>query len=191
MRFGKKCVVTFLIFNLTACAGFQAQPLPPVPVETTAKLRERILEMKKEKIEIPEALPAGRPPAELDCQPSQSTPGIYICKGNPKNFTGGPGLFFAFEGSAQDLARKLESERLLRELVTVIRARMDLRDVMVMALLDTLDTALMMAEEYRTIAVVRGSEIERMRQEKILDRITLLIPIIGLAAGMFMLGVGK
>jgi hypothetical protein len=100
----------------------------------------------------------------------------------------GPGLFFSYSGPAEELGKKLASERLLRELVTIIKARMDLRDAMLLAVLDTLEASLMMAEEYRAIAVIRGEEIDRLRQEKLIDRITMMIPIIGLAAGIFLVG---
>jgi hypothetical protein len=47
-----------------------------------------------------------------------------------------------------------------------------------------LDTMALMAEEYRTIAVVRGDEIARLQRDRIIDRFTLLIPVFGIGAGI-------
>lgn len=185
----KRFACIFLISNLLlGCAsGPPMRQLPPVNTDVAAKLRERIERL--EKVELPPPVkPAFPPPAELDCKPL-SEPGAYLCKGDPARMGKGGGLFFAFDGSAQDLSRKLASERLLWEMVEVLRTRMDLRDQTMLALLDALETSLFMAEEYRAIAAIRGEEVDRMRHEKLMDRLVMLIPIIGLAAGVFFLGI--
>ena len=188
-----KCATRFacigLIFSLllSGCAsGPQLKDPPPVPTDVAARLRTRLDALRAEKIEIPPEIKAGPPPVEFDCRPF-GDPGFYMCKGKPGLKEGG-GLYFAYDGPAQDLMKKLASERVLRELLQVIRSRVEMRDLTLAAVLDALETSLAMAEEYRAIAVFRGDEIERLRQEKLIDRITMMIPIIGLAAGIFMLG---
>ena len=187
-RFVKKSICIGLLTSLLAgCAsGPPMRQLPPVQTDVAAKLRERIERL--EKIELPPPVETKfLPPAELSCKPL-SEPGAYLCKGDPAKMGKGGGLFFAFDGSAQDLSRKLASERLLREMVTILKTRMELRDQTMLALLDALEVSLAMADEYRTIAAFRGEEIDRMRYEKLIDRITMLIPIIGLATGIFFVG---
>jgi hypothetical protein len=96
----------------------------------------------------------------------------------------GEGLFFAFDVSAQALAQHLAAERILRQLVPVLEAQVQERDVMLGATMSVLDTLALMAEEYRTIAVVRGDEIARLQRDRIIDRFTLLVPVFGIGVGI-------
>jgi hypothetical protein len=134
-------------------------------------------------IELPK-IEDGGPPAQLECKPAPGQPGAWLCRGDPARMGAGQGLFFAFDGSAKSLAEHLAAERILRQLVPVLEARIHERDVMLGATMTVLDTMALMAEEYRTIAVVRGDEIARLQRDRIIDRFTLLIPVFGIGAGI-------
>lgn len=175
---------------LAGCAtGPGMRPLPPVPTDAAVKLRERIEALRSEKVELPPLEKPGPPPAEISCEKFESDPTLFLCQGDPAKMKPGPGIFFAYDGPAQELAKRIASEKLLREMAQIIKTRMDLRDQMLLAVLDALEMSLFMAEEYRQIAVIRGDEVDRLRHEKLIDRLTMMIPIIGLAAGVFFLGI--
>lgn len=181
----RRCVATGLLSSLLAgCVG-HLPPLAPLPMEPLDRLRQSIAAMREaaKPIEIPK-VEEGTPPAQLECKPAPGQAGFWLCRGDTTRMGKGQGLFFAFDGSAQALTAHLAAERILRQLVPVLEARILERDVMLGATMTVLDTLALMAEEYRTIAVVRGDEIARLQRDRIIDRFTLLIPVFGIGAGI-------
>lgn len=182
-RLGRASEV-LMVLVLTGCVG-SLPPLPPVPRDPVDRLRASVEGMteRPEVVDLPPPI-VGPPPIELACSQAAEDPSLWLCVGDPGRMGDGRGLFFAYEGgSAETLSKLLASERLLRELVQVLRARVDVRDRMLLAQLDLLDTTLAMADEYRMIAVIRGDEITRLQRDRVIDRLTLMVPIFGAVAG--------
>ena len=183
--FWRRSVSLGLVSSLLAGCVSQLPPLPSLPREPLDRLRQSVAAMREAAppVEFPK-IEDGGPPAQLECKPAQGQAGFWLCRGDPQRMGKGQGLFFAFDGSAKSLAEHLAAERILRQLVPVLEARIMERDVMLGATMTVLDTLALMAEEYRTIAVVRGDEIARLQRDRIIDRFTLLIPVFGIGAGI-------
>lgn len=181
----RRSVALGLAFELLAGCVASLPPLPPIPQEPLDRLRQSVATIREaaKPIELPE-VPDSGPPAQLECKPVPGPPGLWTCRGDPARMGKGQGLFFAFEGSAQALAGHLAAERILRQLVPVLEGRIQERDLALAATMTVLDTMVLMAEEYRTIASVRGEEITRLQRDRIIDRATLLIPVFGIGAGV-------
>lgn len=181
--FGRcKSIVLLLSFLLSGCVT-ALPPLPPVPTTPIEKVRQSItvLTAPSETPVLPD-IKKGPLPNELDCRRAPQGTGVWICTGGPPDSAGGKGLFFVYEGSAEELRQHLAAERVLRELIPVLQSRLDTRDRALRGMMDLLDTMVLMAEEYRAIAELRGEEITRLQRDRIVDRM-LLIPIVGLGLG--------
>lgn len=181
----RKSSAIFLVSSLLAgCVG-HLPALPPVPREAIDRVRVRVEAMVEasKPPEVPEAK-EGPPPAVLECQQSAEDPSLWLCVGDPGRMGKGAGLFFAYDVSGEALRQALASERILRSLVPTLQERLEVRDRMLLTLLDMLDASAAMAGEYRLIAVVRGEEITRLQRDRVIDRITLFVPLAAIGAGI-------
>jgi len=193
MRYGMRGplfrgVALLLAVTLAGCVT-ALPPLPAVPLAPIEKVRTSItaLTAPSPVPPLPE-IKTGLPPVELQCQRSSQTPTVWLCTGSSPHAAGGTGLFFAYDGAAEELRQRLATERLLRELIPVLQSRIEVRDRALQSLMDLLDTMVLMAEEYRTLAEIRGVEITRLKRDQILDRITLLVPLVGGIIGAMYIG---
>lgn len=185
MRCWRKSVALSLVSSLLMGCVAALPPLPPVPREPVDRIKAAVSEVTGQP--APEPLPPrveSRPPADLACSQSGEDPTLWLCVGDPARMGQGTGLFFAYDGPAEDLRKLLASERILRELVVVLRERMQVRDQLLVGTVGALEAMTAIADEHRVIAVIRGEEITRLQRDRIIDRFTLMIPVFGLAAGI-------
>ena len=175
----------FLVSSLLVGCVPKMAGLPPVPREGLDRLRQSVgrLAAPEKPIDLPER-PDGPPPADLACSQAEEDPTLWLCVGDPVRMGGGAGLFFAYDGAGKGLAERLAEGRALRKLAPVLEERIEARNRALLASVEMLEIMALTADEYRTIAVVRGEEIERLQRDRIVDRITLFVPLAAIGAGL-------